>query len=132
MKNKKPIGIIILGLILIIIGLLGIAYVLKFPGVLKTVPKLIIWVLWTASFFIAGIGILSLKKWARLLAIVLVAVKTAQVTMGSIKDTRTLINISAEPSSIYVVIGMTIFIFIIGGWTIYFLSTSRVKKVLNY
>ena len=132
MKNKRPIGLIILGLILIIIGLLGIDYILKAPNIIKTVPKLILWVFWTASFLVAGVGILSLREWARILAIVLIAVKTVQVISGSIKDTRTLINISADPISIYVVIGMTVFILLTGGYAIYYLSTSRIKNLFKY
>ena len=67
--EKKSKGIIVVGIISILNSLLGLSYSLKtFPGFFRS-PSLLFLIGW----FVGGVGVLRLKKWCRILLVLLSA-----------------------------------------------------------
>ncbi len=128
MKNKESIVLKILGIVFIITGLLSVILLIQTSSAIKTVPWQLYWLIGSALFLIAGFGILSLKQWARILALVLVCIKTIQVSVGTARDTRILIENSADSLVIYSGIGMTLLACVIGFGIIYYLTRTKVKE----
>ena len=128
MDNKKPASIKVLGNIFIITGILGFVSILWVPDVLKTTPLQILWFAWGLLFIVTGIGILNLKNWARILALVLVTIKAIQVFIGSINDTIILIKIYPESGTKYLGVSISIIVFVIGCGLIYYLLSPKLKE----
>lgn len=128
MKIKPTIGLKISACILILFGLSGFYPVTYTPVTVKTIPKLLLLVSWCTVLVITGVGILYLKKWARISATTLIAIKTIQSFVGSATDLHKLINHSADSIVIFVGIGLIVCILTVGSLSIYFFSRPVIKR----
>jgi hypothetical protein len=126
MNIKKPVGIIILGALFVLNSLFGYIYIFKTLKSGNPSQFQVYMLIWSGIFFVVGIGVIKLKKWSRILALILVGIKTIQMLIGSIRDTLTLLKISAEPIVITVAIITTILIVAIAGWIIHYLTRPNI------
>ena len=128
MNAKPSIGIIIAGCLFIVSGVLGFITIINTPDTFKTLQVLFLRAIWSISLIVSGIGILYLKNWARLSAIIIIGIKISLTLWNSIKDLLTLRSLSSDQIVIYFGFCLIIVYVIIGFFGIYYLSSSSVKK----
>lgn len=128
MKKKRAFLLTVLGILFIVLG--SFSFITIFPVLISTkqsIPILIIWIIYGLFMIITGVGILFLKAWARILALVYVGIKMIRLIVGSIRDINTMVQKSVEPVVIFSGIWLTIVFLIIGCGIIYYLASSKVK-----
>ena len=131
MKKKSSVGLLIIGVLFILQGLFGFRAIFLYPSIAKNLLFLAYGTFYTMVVIITGVGIFLLKRWARIMALVLVAIKTIQLIAGIVNDIP-MIKKSAEFASIHPPISSLIIaiiiILIVGGGFIYYLTRSKVKE----
>ena len=128
MEKKKSLGVTVLGLFLILLSALSLIVLTLFPPMSKNPPLLTFYVIWAVGVFIAGIGIIRLKEWARKLALTFFTIKTIQLVASSIKDINILIKKSSSFGVIIVGIVLSVvFVIVLIGIIIY-LTRPKVKE----
>lgn len=131
MEKKRSVSLSILGILFILNGLGGFKTIFLYPAIVKNLVFLTYGVFYTVAVIITGVGILLLRRWARIMALFFVAIKTIQLIAGIITDIP-MIKKSAEFASVHPPISSliiaTIIIFIVGCGVMYYLTRPKIKE----
>jgi len=125
MLKDKRIGIAVIGWIFIFGGAISSFTFLTFYRVLSTVALYNFF--YGLIMFIIGIGIVKLKRWARIMAIIFITIIIIQVSVGTLYDIS-IIRESAASEMLYLVYIVGIVFNLIAIGLIYFLTCPSVKK----
>lgn len=133
-KNKRTIEVTVLGIFTLTISILGLAILFLLPQIslpqpplsfseqyIREIPFFIFFVL----LFTGGIGIISLKKWGRILVIILSTIWLARILFYLYRFIKG--TFCSEPL-IFVIIYVFVFPIIFAILAIVFLTRSKVKK----
>ena len=129
MAKKRSIGLTIVGVYCILSGLAG--FVLALFLMLKK-PLFFVYFVYTMLYGLVvsftGIGILRLKSWARIMALVLIAIQCIQGSVRSIRDINKMREYGAPNFAINMSLFMLVIIVGIGISIIYYLTRPSVKE----
>lgn len=128
MLRNRSVGLTILGIFFILFGLLSFGPIFLLPSMSKNLPLLVYVALYGLVMFITGIGILRLKSWARIIALVLIVIKMVQVGAGTIVDINTMIRKSAGFGAVFGGIVVMVVGILVSIGLIYYLTRPSVKE----
>ena len=126
--KRKSIWIEILGISFIVSGAFGMVELVRLRNANIFISTQIYFIAWNIVFIVVGIGLFRLERWARAFGMLLVAVKTVQVSLGTAQDAKTIQAISADPYAPLIGVVLTVMSVAIGIATIYYLTRRKVKE----
>jgi len=132
MEKKRSKGITILASIIIISGVISISLSLltiyRYP---RFIPSFLYVISWGTLIIASGIGLLKLKKWARILTLILVAIKMPQICIGSFTDVQRMFTNPVAIGTIMAAIGITLVSLMPGIIVLYYFTRPKVKEQFN-
>lgn len=128
MNKKRSIGLTASGIICLVIAVYSFIYIFIAPDITRRTLLHVYWIMWGSSFFITGIGLISVKAWARVFALVLISISVVRLVLWSVRDVFLMVENSVDCVVILSWIGVVLVSIIMQCGFIYYLACDKVKK----
>ena len=132
-KVKRLKGLTIIAFLLIILGFFNLSSPFYCSYILQNIPYLIYSILYGLVAIIIGLGIFTLKKWARVAAIIVITISAIDAAYKTIIDIKRWGEGQHELQITFLLFSALLIMIAVGLWGIilYYLTRPKVKEQFN-